>query len=198
MSGVADELSMHLLTTPLLYRILTLNRSERYTKTAGVVLLALFTIVMATHMLMDEFLLHATTFGFAVYMIATRVAGLISQQVPDPRIRTNVEKVARFGTLSFAFGFLVWLIDEWACGVLNRVRQSVGLPAAFFLELHGWWHVFTAIGGYIAVALVDEMTSGEVSADPTQSLAWPVPLAAKYVPGLGKPGKPNGVDGKTA
>ncbi|KFG81407.1 putative alkaline phytoceramidase [Metarhizium anisopliae] len=195
---MSDELSMHLLSTPLLHRVLTFNKSERYTKTAGVVLFVLFTVVMAAHMLMDEFLLHATTFGFAVYMIATRVMKLIPQQVPDPQTRSNIKKIARFGTISFGFGFFVWLIDEWACGMLNGARQSVGLPAAFFLELHGWWHTFTAIGGYIAVALVDEITTGQVTADPIPLLAWPVPLAAKYVLGFTKPEKANGVYGKTA
>lgn len=89
---------MHLLTTPLLYRILTFNKSQQYTRTVGVILFVLFTVVMATHMLMDEFLLHATAFGFAVYMIATRVTKLIPQQVRDPHIRTSVKRIARFGT----------------------------------------------------------------------------------------------------
>lgn len=92
---------MHLLSTPLLHRVLTFNKSERYTKTAGVVLFVLFTVVMAAHMLMDEFLLHATTFGFAVYMIATGVMKLIPQQVPDPQTRSNIKKIARFGTSTF-------------------------------------------------------------------------------------------------
>ena len=44
------------------------------------------------------------------------------------------------------------------------------------------WHVFTSIGGYIAVALVDELTSAdEIREDPTEFLAWPIPLAATYM-----------------
>lgn len=43
------------------------------------------------------------------------------------------------------------------------------------------WHFFTAIGGYVAVATVDLITSGEVHQDPTDSLAWPAPLMAKLV-----------------
>jgi dihydroceramidase len=147
---------MHLLTTPLLYRILTFNKSPQYTKATALVLSLLFTLVMTVHMLMDEFLLHAAAFGASVYLIATGVLRLIYQQVPDANIRKTVKTIARFGTcklrrpsdtrlpakwiysVSFAFGFCVWLVDEWACGMLNDVRKSVGLPLAFFLELHGW------------------------------------------------------------
>jgi dihydroceramidase len=67
-----DELSMHLLTTPLLYRLLTFQASPQYTWIVGVVLAIEFTTVMVIHMVMDEFLLHAVTFGIEVYVIATR------------------------------------------------------------------------------------------------------------------------------
>ena len=43
------------------------------------------------------------------------------------------------------------------------------------------WHVFTCIGGYIAVALVDMLTSGRVAEDPTASLAWPVSVVGRYI-----------------
>lgn len=40
------------------------------------------------------------------------------------------------------------------------------------------WHIFTALGGYIGVAVVDLITSGEVDQDPIGLFAWPVPFAA--------------------
>lgn len=93
---------------------------------------------------------------------------------------------------------MVWLIDEFACRYLTSARHTVGLPLAFLLELHGWyapsftifqenlltkirWHVFTAIGGYTAVAVIDLVTSGEVTEDPVPGFAWPVPLAARLM-----------------
>jgi dihydroceramidase len=94
---LADELSMHLLTTPLLYRILTFKASPERTRFVGIVLSVLFTIVMVVHMAMDEFLLHAVSFGLAVYMIATRTSKLISQQVPDPFLRKKLRYVSFFG-----------------------------------------------------------------------------------------------------
>lgn len=96
-SPLADELSMHFLTTPMVYRLLTFKSSPQRTKLVAVLLTILFTVVMVTHMVMDEFLLHATTFGLAVYLIATRTLKLISLQVPDDRIRKNLRNIALFG-----------------------------------------------------------------------------------------------------
>jgi dihydroceramidase len=93
----ADELSMHLLTTPVLYRILTFQSTPERTRLVGVILSILFTVVMVTHMVMDEFLLHASTFGLVVYLIATRTLKLILEQVPDDHIRKNLRNVALFG-----------------------------------------------------------------------------------------------------
>ncbi|KAI5455625.1 ceramidase [Mariannaea sp. PMI_226] len=179
---MSDELSMHLLTTPLIHRLLTYKASPQRTRLIGLILLTLFTVVMVTHMVMDEFLLHASTFGLGVYIIATRVRKMIPQQVPDPRSRKTLQNISTFGCLSFAFGYLVWLIDDWACSLLTDMRHSIGLPFAFLLELHGWWHVFTAVGGYIGVAVVDLITSGEIHKDPINQFAWPVPLAISLMP----------------
>lgn len=94
---LADELSMHLLTTPLIYRLLSFKASPQKTRIVGTVLSILFTIVMVTHMVMDEFVLHATTFGLGIYVIATRVLKIIPQQVKDPIIRKKFQNMAILG-----------------------------------------------------------------------------------------------------
>ncbi|KAK7214174.1 hypothetical protein V2G26_021352 [Clonostachys chloroleuca] len=181
---MSDELSMHLLTTPLVYRLLTFNATPEKTRLVGIVLTILFTVVMVTHMVMDEFLLHATTFALAIYVIVTRSRRIIPHQCPDPKVRKSIQNVSTFGLVCFAAGYSVWLVDQYVCNVLIDTRRSVGLPLAFLLELHGWWHVLTAIGGYVAVATVDLITSGElVLKDPSDQLAWPVPLAARLMSG---------------
>lgn len=97
MFPIADELSMHLLTTPLIYRLLTFKTDPQRTKLIGLGLSALFTIVMVTHMVMDEFLLHATTFGLGVYIIASRGLKIIPEQVPDPNYRKALRNTAILG-----------------------------------------------------------------------------------------------------
>lgn len=43
------------------------------------------------------------------------------------------------GSVCFALGYFVWLIDDWACGTLIKTRHAVGRPLAFLTELHGWY-----------------------------------------------------------
>lgn len=88
---------MHLLTTPIVYRLLTFKASPQRTKLVGTILFILFTTVMVTHMVMDEFLLHATTFGLSIYVIATRSLKIISQQVPDPAIKRTLRNISILG-----------------------------------------------------------------------------------------------------
>ncbi|KAL2840778.1 ceramidase [Aspergillus pseudoustus] len=178
---MSDELSMHLLTTPLLYRILTFQTSAEYTRLVGGILGAIFTLVMVVHMVMDEFLLHAVSFGLAVLLITTRTMKTIPLQIPDSRIRAKIRGVSRFGLFCFIFGYTVWLIDTWFCPQLIEVRRFIGAPLAFFFELHGWWHVFTGIGGYVAVVIVDMITTGEVHDDPTGDMAFPLNVVSKVL-----------------
>lgn len=49
------------------------------------------------------------------------------------------------------------------------------------LTLTTRWHIFTAFGGYIAVVVVDRITANDVSGNPAEGLAWPIPLALSYV-----------------
>ncbi|KAI0174129.1 ceramidase [Pestalotiopsis sp. NC0098] len=185
---MSDELSMHLLITPLIYRLLAFKASPRYTKLLGVILCTLFTTVMVTHMVLDEFLLHASTFGLGVYVIQMRISKIVGQ-ISSPAVGRVLRKVARLGLLCFVFGYCIWLVDRYVCNSLIEVRHMVGLPWAFILELHGWWHFFTAIGGYIAVVVVDMLTLGEPLKDPAQFIASPVLFAAELLPAALQPAK---------
>ncbi|KAM6532773.1 hypothetical protein FALCPG4_005824 [Fusarium falciforme] len=187
---MSDELSMHLLTTPLVYRLLSFKASPRRTMLIGMVLLSLFTLVMVTHVALDEFVLHAVTFASGVLIVANRALKIISQHVFDSQTRQSLRNISLFGCCCFGFGYFLWLVDELACRYLTDARNALGLPLAFLLELHGWWHIFTAVGSYIAVVVVDLITSDdEVVSDPTQRLAWPIPLVARRMaqsPGIVK------------
>lgn len=110
-TSLADELSMHLLTTPLLYRILIFQASPQRAKLIGAILLTLFTIVMVAHMVMDEFIIHAGAFGLSVYLIGTRTLKIIPQQVPDPAIRGVLRRISFFGCCMFSFHLITFSLS---------------------------------------------------------------------------------------
>jgi dihydroceramidase len=101
---------MHLLTTPLLYRILSFKASPDRARLIGIILSILFTIVMVVHMVMDEFLLHAASFGLAVYLIGSRTPKLIPVQVTDLKLRKALRYLSFFGCCMFPL-----LNRDWLC-----------------------------------------------------------------------------------
>lgn len=89
--------------------------------------------------------------------------------------------MAIFGGLTFAFGFILWAIDQLACGTLTEAKHAMGMPWSFLLEFHGWWHLFTGIGAYVFIVLSDVLTStrSEKEASSTVDFGWP----ANYIIG---------------
>lgn len=62
----------------------------------------------------------------------------------------------------FAFGYLLWQLDFIFCPQLTALKRKEGIPWGFLLELHGWWHVLTAIGAHTFMVMVDGLTSDKV------------------------------------
>ncbi|KAJ9296498.1 hypothetical protein DTO271G3_5196 [Paecilomyces variotii] len=178
---MSDELSMHLTTAPLLHRVLTFGKSQRYTNVLGAIMSVAWLIGFIIHATMDEFLLHAVSFAVSVYIIGIKTSRLLSERVKNPVYRAKAQGMARFGVLAASCGYIVWLIDRWVCDSLIKMRGVVGLPLAFLFELHGWWHVLTCIGAYTFIALVDYITTEDVDKDPVELLAWPSSWAAESV-----------------
>jgi dihydroceramidase len=87
---------MHLLITPLLYRILTFKASLQRTYVVGTILSIVFTVVMVVHMVADEFLLHATSFGTEVYLVANRSMAIIRKSL-HTHTKEPLRSLAIFG-----------------------------------------------------------------------------------------------------
>jgi dihydroceramidase len=56
-----------------------------------------------------------------------------------------------------AVGYTLWQIDLEKCIELRQLKQALGLPWAWVFELHGWWHVLTALGASQYVRLIREL-----------------------------------------
>jgi hypothetical protein len=71
-------------------------------------------------------------------------------------------------------GYFLWQIDGIYCEELTASKRAIGMPWSFLLEMHGWWHVFTAIGAYVFMIMVDSLTRErpEVHGDPLTWLGW--------------------------
>jgi dihydroceramidase len=72
------------------------------------------------------------------------------------------------------FAYFLWNIDVNLCSTLTEWKHRLGMPWGVPLELHGWWHIMTAVSCYTFVALIEFLTSPEHEREPVTGFAWPV------------------------
>ncbi|KAB8209839.1 alkaline ceramidase family protein [Aspergillus parasiticus] len=177
-----DDLSMLFTTTPVLHQVLTVNVSRRQSVMVAVLLWSSLMSLVVYHVRTDDLLLHSLSFAGMVIGIGIRTMQLINARtLAGSPARKQIWGMVRFGAVIFNLGFYLWVIDGWICGFLRSARERIGLPLAFLLELHGWWHILTGIGAYIFIAVVDHLVSSESHDGIEESFAWPASWASRSV-----------------
>jgi dihydroceramidase len=52
-------------------------------------------------------------------------------------------------------------MDFIFCAEPTVLKRKLGIPREFLLELHGWWHVLTAIGAHTFMYMIEVLTREE-------------------------------------
>ncbi|GLB35846.1 putative ceramidase [Lyophyllum shimeji] len=123
------------------------------TKLLIAVLIAFDVLFTWSYMVYRNPVYHQVVFATIVLSAAARVTYLVKWSertidIPD-EIKSTIGRVFSLGAASFAFGFLIWNLDNVYCDTLTRWKVAIGWPRAFLLEGHSWWHVFTGLGTYL-------------------------------------------------
>ncbi|KIW53892.1 hypothetical protein PV05_06301 [Exophiala xenobiotica] len=156
---LCDDLSMFWVCAAIIYELYTVDQPTSVKVAFGLTLTAVLGIISAIHCTLYQLWLHNWTFVLLVTAIWPRVLYLINQKFQGSEKRYWLQKF-RVGGICFLAGFVVWLIDGAACGWLRDARGYLGLPWGFVLELHGWWHVLTALGAGYCVRVTKQLTRG--------------------------------------
>ncbi|KAI0695621.1 alkaline phytoceramidase [Cytidiella melzeri] len=124
-----------------------------------IALLVAFNVVFTwTYAVYRNPIYHQVVFASIMFLLAFRTHHILSNSNPTAasakyRIPQQDKRatgtIFLAGALTFAFGFLIWNLDNIYCNNVTEWKHSVGWPAAFVLEGHSWWHVFTALGTYL-------------------------------------------------
>ena len=103
----------------------------------------------------------------ALYLIKKQSS--IRKQAGDFKGRDEVAgklmREFRLGVLYFFVGFGLWLFEGQFCYGLRNIRGFTGMPLGWVLELHGWWHILTAMGAGRFVWTARELTASTRSAE---------------------------------
>lgn len=92
-----------------------------------------------------------------IYLLQTSRPSVGSQRQEGWRT-FQVRRLISAGSF-IAVGFALWNVDLEKCHEVRALRQKVGLPWAWGLELHGWWHILTAVGAYEYMKVIRAVTT---------------------------------------
>ncbi|RUP49631.1 ceramidase-domain-containing protein [Jimgerdemannia flammicorona] len=91
---------------------------------------------------------HQVSYGLLVVIIVGRSTYLV-RRLPLSETRRILVFVLRTAASSFLGAFILWNIDNIFCSSLRGWRKNLGIyPVGAVSELHGWWHIGTALGCY--------------------------------------------------
>lgn len=144
----ADEFSMLGLTWSMLQATLTIRKSQSAARMISTLLAACFTAFAAFYIQSPSIIYQVVAFGTGILLVILQSQYLFHYVQPGfSKSKSRDRNVRTWKAISICLvGYLLWNIDLEYCAELRRIRQQVGLPWAWLFELHGWWHVLTAIG----------------------------------------------------
>jgi len=154
-----DELSMMLLSWSMLRSLLILRQSPTNIRYISIVLAVFFISFSVFYVMFSKIIYQVIAFWVSLILIGVRVRYLFNWAKPGFSEENVRNWSVRVWTATFTclFGYLIWNIDLEFCHELRNLRERIGLPWAFLLEFHGWWHILTAVGASQFMNVVREV-----------------------------------------
>ncbi|KAL6155586.1 hypothetical protein ACJQWK_05418 [Exserohilum turcicum] len=185
-SQMGDDLSMFLAVGAVLHQLLCFDATQAQRQKYTLYILGSLIPISIYHVWADEIIVHEIAFAAMIFLVCKYARRLIAKQVSSEASRAKLGKLATLGISSGLFGYFLWNIDFHACGYVTAVKHWVGLPWGFLLELHAWWHFFTAVGAYVGMALVEYLITLEEgkTGKLEEGFVWPVKAVLRDMEGV--------------
>ncbi|KAL9944978.1 hypothetical protein D7B24_001405 [Verticillium nonalfalfae] len=156
-----DDLSMLLLAGALLQPIYALNQTPFRRVLVALTLIFGIGTVSVIYARSGRIVIHMWTFITLLTFIWPRTLYLVRKTgYSGAQKRVLMRSFARAGWALLA-GYALWNVDLELCLGLRALRDKVGIPFSWGLELHGWWHFLTALGASHYIRLVRMLTGEE-------------------------------------
>ncbi|USP74451.1 uncharacterized protein yc1106_01725 [Curvularia clavata] len=193
-SQMGDDLSMFLAVGAVLHQLLCYDATPAQRRKYTLYILGSLIPVSIYHVWADEIYVHEIAFAIMIYLVSRNARKLIKKQVADEAARKKLGNLATFGLSMGVFGYFLWSIDFHACKYVLQFKHWIGMPWGMLFELHGWWHIFTAIAAYVGMALVEYLVTIEEgkTGKLEEGFVWPVRAVLRDLDGVER----KGVEGK--
>ena len=155
----ADELAMLGLAWSLLQGILIARHPPTNARLINISLAIAFPLFSLFYIWTGKIIYHATAFAAIMVLLTLRGTYLFHWLKPEfPKAkRYKWRAQGRKALYLLIVGYILWHIDLEYCTELRNLRELVGLPWAWLFELHGWWHILTAISASQFMDIVREL-----------------------------------------
>ncbi|KAI0410117.1 ceramidase [Xylaria palmicola] len=142
-----DELAMIGVVWAILKVLLTTQRSSAYDGLVNASLAVVFPLFAAFYVWTGKIIYHLIGFSIAIALIIARGVYLFYWRRPGfPEAKVREWRVrGRRALILWGVAYALWNVDLEFCAELRQLREGLGLPWAWLLEMHGWWHVLTAM-----------------------------------------------------
>lgn len=146
---------MLIATFIVFYRLLSFSQTRIPPRVLVIGLNTLMFLVMVAQFGTGESTVQQIVFTVMVYWLWHTCFKLIGKLESEEKLKSKMRWMAVSGIAFFITGHACWMTDFYACDGLRAIRRRIGMPWAAVLELHGFWHIFTGIGVYIFMVLVE-------------------------------------------
>ncbi|KAL2127509.1 hypothetical protein VTI74DRAFT_10617 [Chaetomium olivicolor] len=155
----ADEFSMMGLTWSMLRAVLTAHQPPSRARAISVGLAVVYAAFSVFYLWSAKIIYQVFAFSIALGGVLARTQYLIHFMQPAfaEGKRRDWNRRTWMSTAISLFGYLLWNIDLEFCAQLRSWRESMGLPWAWLLEFHGWWHILTAVGAAMFMQIAREV-----------------------------------------
>lgn len=162
-----DELSMLGLTWSLLQAVLTVRQNQATTRTITIALAVFFPLFSAFYVQSGQIIYQVIAFASGLVLVAAWSMYLLHFKKPGyPEAQRWDWNYRTWRSIAIClFGYGIWNIDLEFCAQLRKLRADIGLPWGWLFELHGWWHILTAIGGSGFMDVAREIRGYETQSD---------------------------------
>ncbi|KAK4102469.1 alkaline phytoceramidase [Parathielavia hyrcaniae] len=152
-----DEFSMLGLTWSMLQASLTARQPPARERAITAALAVVYPCFAAFYLWSAKIVYHSIAFVAALLVVLARSQYTLHVLLPTCAKRWDWNARIWKALGWCVLGYVLWTVDLEYCAELRALRGRVGLPWAWLLEFHGWWHILTAAGASQAMQVAREV-----------------------------------------